>query len=212
MKRLFDVTVALVGLLLLSPLFGVIAVLIKFDSPGPVFFKQERIGRGFRPFFIYKFRTMVEDAARQGGSITIGNDPRITRFGRFLRKSKLDELPQLFNILRGEMSFVGPRPEVREYVERFRQDYEEILTLRPGVTDLASLKYPDEAQVLARARNPEQEYLETVLPDKINLARQYVARASFIFDLYLIVKTLVKVVGMLAGCQSAYLNPPHARF
>jgi len=131
-KRTFDVTVALLGLLLLSPVLIVAALLIKLDSRGPVFFRQERIGRGFRPFLIYKFRTMVQDAPRKGGPITFGEDSRITRVGRFLRKTKIDEIPQLINVLKGEMSFVGPRPEVRKYVELFRRDYEEILKIRPG--------------------------------------------------------------------------------
>src|SRR5205823_3489062 len=132
--------------------------------PGPIFFRQERIGKKFRPFFIYKFRTMEHDAPRRDGLITIGADPRITRVGRILRKTKIDELPQLVNILKGEMSFVGPRPEVSHYVALFRRDYEEILTVRPGITDLASLKYRDEAEVLRHAENPQEEYVRHVLP------------------------------------------------
>jgi len=131
MKRTFDIVVSVLGLVLLSPLGAVVALLIKWDSRGPVFFRQERVGRGFRPFFIYKFRTMVEDAPRRGGLITVGEDPRITRVGWYLRKTKIDELPQLINVLKGEMRFVGPRPEVRQYVELFRKDYEEILKVRP---------------------------------------------------------------------------------
>lgn len=192
-KRLFDIVASLLGLLLLFPLFILVAGLIKFDSVGPVFFRQERVGRGFRPFYIMKFRTMVQDAKRGGRLITIANDPRITRVGRFLRKTKIDELPQLINVLKGEMSVVGPRPEIRKYVELFREDYEEILKVRPGITDMASVKYRDEATAFGTAENPEQEYLKRVLPDKIRLARQYVEKASFLFDLKLILQTILKL-------------------
>jgi len=176
------------------PLLLLVTLLIKLDSPGPIFFRQERIGKGFHPFFIYKFRTMVHNAPRKGGLITVGADPRITRVGRILRKTKIDELPQLVNILWGEMSFVGPRPEVPHYVELFRRDYEEILTVRPGITDLASLKYRDEAEVLRHAENPEEEYVRHVLPDKIRLAKEYLRRSSLFFDMTLIFKTLLALV------------------
>ena len=194
MKRVFDIVVAFLGLSLLLPLLLLVAFLIKLDSPGPIFFKQERMGKGFRPFLIYKFRTMVQDAPGKGGSITVGADSRITRLGRILRKTKIDELPQLFNILRGEMSFVGPRPEVPQYVELFRRDYEEILNVLPGITDLASLKYRDEAEVLRHAENPEEEYVRHVLPDKIRLAKEYRRRSSLFFDMTLIFKTLLALV------------------
>jgi len=194
MKRVFDIVVAFLGLSLLLPLLLLVAFLIKLDSPGPIFFKQERMGKGFRPFLIYKFRTMVQDAPGKGGSITVGADSRITRLGRILRKTKIDELPQLFNILRGEMSFVGPRPEVPQYVELFRRDYEEILNVLPGITDLASLKYRDEAEVLRHAENPEEEYVRHVLPEKIRLAKEYLRRSSLFFDLTLIFKTLLALV------------------
>jgi lipopolysaccharide/colanic/teichoic acid biosynthesis glycosyltransferase len=183
MKRVFDIVMALAGLILLSPLLLVTAILIKLDSPGRIFFRQERMGKGFQPFFIYKFRTMVQDASHMGRPITFGGDPRITRVGQFLRQTKIDELPQLINVLRGDMTFVGPRPEVREFVELFREDYEEILTVRPGITDLASLKYRDEAAVLGCCNNPQEEYLRHVLPDKINLNKEYIRRSSFFFDL-----------------------------
>jgi lipopolysaccharide/colanic/teichoic acid biosynthesis glycosyltransferase len=193
MKRIFDLGTASLGLLLLLPLFLVAAVLIRLDTPGPVFFRQERIGRGFQPFFIYKLRTMIENAPGLGQPITIGNDPRITRVGRVLRKFKLDELPQLINVVKGDMTFVGPRPEVRRYVELFRRDYDEILKVRPGITDLASIKYSDEATWLARFPDPEKEYATRLLPDKISLAKEYVRRSSLIFDLRLILKTLEKL-------------------
>src|SRR6266481_4111096 len=191
MKRIFDIVVSLVGLILLLPLLVFVAVLIKLDSRGPVFFRQQRIGMAFRPFQILKFRTMIDNAQRRGGLITFAGDTRITRVGGILRKTKIDELPQLINVLRGDMTFVGPRPEVPEFVELFRQDYEEILTVRPGMTDLASLKYRDEAAVLGCSNNPQEEYLRHVLPDKINLNKEYIRRSSFFFDLTLILKTLL---------------------
>jgi lipopolysaccharide/colanic/teichoic acid biosynthesis glycosyltransferase len=190
-KQAFDIVVAFVGLLLLSPLLLLVALLITIDSRGPVYFRQERVGRDFRPFLIYKFRTMVQDASRKGGSITFGLDPRITRVGRLLRKTKIDELPQLINVLRGEMSFVGPRPEVWQYVELFRQDYEEILKVLPGITDLASLRYRHEAEILGRSENPEDEYVRRVLPEKIRLAKEYVRRSSLLFDVTIIFKTIL---------------------
>jgi lipopolysaccharide/colanic/teichoic acid biosynthesis glycosyltransferase len=192
-KRSFDVIAALVGLILLSPLLLLVALLIKLDSPGPALFRQERIGKGFHPFRIYKFRTMVHDAARRGGTITFGSDPRITRLGWVLRKTKIDEVPQLFNVLRGDMSFVGPRPEVRPYVELFREDYEEILQVVPGITDLASVQYRDEAEVLGRFADPEAAYIRHILPDKIKLAKEYIRRSSFIFDITLILRTFLKL-------------------
>jgi len=193
MKRVFDIVAALLGLLILSPFAVVIALLIKLDSSGPVFFRQERMGRGFRPFFIYKFRTMLQDAPLNGSGVTFAGDPRITLVGRFLRKTKIDELPQLINVVRGEMSLVGPRPEVRQYVELLREEYEEILKIRPGITDLASLEYRDEEAVLGQSENPEAHYLRWVLPDKIRLAKEYMRRSSFFFDLALILKTLPKL-------------------
>jgi lipopolysaccharide/colanic/teichoic acid biosynthesis glycosyltransferase len=191
MKRGFDIVVSLTALILLIPLMVVAATIIKLDSEGPVFFRQERIGKGFRPFWIYKFRTMQQ--APIGLQVTVGNDPRITRVGWFLRQTKIDELPQLINILRGEMSFVGPRPEVPQYVQLFQQEYQEILTVRPGLTDLASLKYRDEAALLAQSENPEEEYRMRVLPDKIELAKDYLRQASLLFDLKIILKTLFKL-------------------
>jgi lipopolysaccharide/colanic/teichoic acid biosynthesis glycosyltransferase len=192
-KRSFDIAVSSLALLVCLPLFLVIALWIKLDSKGPAFFSQQRIGKHFRPFWIYKFRSMVEDAPLKGGQITSGNDARITKVGCFLRKTKLDELPQLLNVLKGEMSLVGPRPEVLKYVLLFWNDYKEILCVHPGITDLASLKYRDEATLLAESSNPEQEYLERVLPDKIKLAKEYVKKSSFFFDLTLILRTPLRL-------------------
>jgi lipopolysaccharide/colanic/teichoic acid biosynthesis glycosyltransferase len=193
MKRLFDVAVALAALAILAPLLALVAVLIKLDSPGPVLFRQIRIGKGFRPFRIYKFRTMVWGGAA-GRLVTVAGDPRVTRIGAWLRRAKLDELPQLLNILRGDMTVVGPRPEVPRYVEAFHEDYQEILRVRPGLTDLASLKYRDESALLGRSADPEEEYLRRVLPDKIRLAKEYIQRSSLAFDLRLIFRTLREVV------------------
>jgi lipopolysaccharide/colanic/teichoic acid biosynthesis glycosyltransferase len=194
MRRIFDIAVAAAGLILLSPLLLLVAILIKLDWRGPILFKQERIGREFRPFRIYKFRTM-RDGAHATSSLTIGADPRITRIGKYLRASKIDELPQLLNVLKGDMSLVGPRPEVPRYVELFHSDYEYILTVRPGLTDLASLKYSDEASILGQSVNPEGDYIARVLPDKIRLAKEYIQRSSFWFDARLIVATVVKLFG-----------------
>lgn len=193
-KRTLDILAASVGLVLLSPLLIVVAIGVKLTSPGPALFKQERIGRGFRPFLIHKFRTMVQDAPRRGGPITFGDDPRITRLGRILRKTKIDEFPQLFNVLRGDMSIVGPRPEAPRYVEMFRSDYEEILRVRPGITDLASLKYRDEATLLGLAANPEEEYVQRILPEKIRLAKEYIEKASFLVDLTIIIRTALSIL------------------
>lgn len=193
-KRFFDVVFSMLGLLLLAPLLAAAACLVRLTSPGPVLFRQERIGRGFRPFTIYKFRTMVADAPRRGAAITCGDDPRITPVGRFLRKTKIDELPQLFNVLRGDMSFVGPRPEVRCFVDLFPDDYREILSVRPGITDIASITYCDEATMLGQVADPQAEYIRVILPHKISLAKEYRRRSSLLFDLGLILQTLVAVV------------------
>jgi lipopolysaccharide/colanic/teichoic acid biosynthesis glycosyltransferase len=201
MKRGFDIVASFTTLVLMLPLMALIALLIKLDSEGPVFFKQERIGKRFRPFWIYKFRTMRKPSMEKGRQITIGNDPRITRIGRMLRQTKLDELPQLINIVKGEMSFVGPRPEVPRYVQLYQQEYQEILTVRPGLTDLASLKYRDEAVLLARAANPEEEYITRVLPDKIRLSKDYIRRSSFLYDLGLIRKTISAVFVVRASSR-----------
>ena len=192
-KRLLDILASAFGLLVVWPALLAAAVLIKLDSKGPVLFRQRRVGRGFKTFFILKLRTMAADAPARGGAITAGGDPRVTRVGRWLRRSKLDELPQLWNVLKGEMSLVGPRPEVPEFVEKFRADYEKVLTIRPGITDLASLRYRDEEAVLASYPDPEQAYIERILPDKIALAKRYVDTASLGLDARILLQTLVKV-------------------
>jgi len=188
-KRAFDIASAVLGLALLAPLFLVVAAWIKLDSPGPVFFRQERIGRGGTPFRIHKFRTMRVEAA--GPALTVGADPRITRAGAFLRRTKIDELPQLLDVLRGDMSVVGPRPEVARYVAAYPPALrEKVLSVRPGITDPASLQFRDESTLLARAADPEREYREVVLPAKLRLAADYVDTASLGGDLRLIAATL----------------------
>ncbi|MFZ1745438.1 MAG: polysaccharide biosynthesis protein [Nitrospirales bacterium] len=195
-KRVVDTLGAFLGLVVCTPLFVVLAILIKMDSRGPVLFRQVRVGRGFRPFCLYKFRTMASDASKKGGELTIGEDPRVTRIGRFLRQLKLDELPQLFNVLIGDMSLVGPRPEVAYYVEKFKEDYHDVLTVRPGLTDLASLKYIDEQGMLGKVEKPEDEYTNTILPEKIRLAKLYIEHASLAFDLAVIAQTLLQLLGL----------------
>jgi lipopolysaccharide/colanic/teichoic acid biosynthesis glycosyltransferase len=190
-KRLFDVFCAGLGLLLLSPLWILVAIWIKLDSPGPVLFRQERVGRFGQPFFIHKFRSMRVDAPALGPQITVGDDPRITRSGRFLRASKIDELPQLWDVFRGAMSLVGPRPEVPRYVALYTPEQRElVLSVRPGITDPASLQFRHESEILARAADPEREYVEVILPAKLRIAGDYVRHASVWGDLRLILATL----------------------
>jgi lipopolysaccharide/colanic/teichoic acid biosynthesis glycosyltransferase len=191
-KRSFDVVAAATGLLLLGPVLLACAFAVKATSPGPALFTQERMGRAFRPFRLLKFRSMAHGAA--GAQVTTAGDARVTPVGRVLRKTKLDELPQLINVLRGEMSLVGPRPEVRRYVEAFREDYARILEVRPGITDFAAIEYRDEEAILARSANPERAYVEEVLPAKIRLYYKYLERRSFSTDLVLIFRTLGAII------------------
>lgn len=194
-KRVFDFVAASIGLIVLLPVMLVAMLAIKCTSRGPVLFGHRRVGRSFRPFNVYKFRTMVADAAT-GGPITWGGrrDPRITRVGQILRATKIDELPQLLNVLKGEMSLVGPRPEVEDFVKLFRDDYREILQVRPGITDFASLKFRDEAAVMASYDNPQDAYVRYLLPEKIELAKDYIRRSSFTLDMVLILRTLLRIV------------------
>ena len=194
-KRLFDLFFTIPGLILLSPLFTIIATWIKFDSQGPVFFRQERVGRYGKLFRIFKFRTMCTDAEAKGRQITVGADPRITRSGAFLRKYKLDELPQLLNVLAGEMSLVGPRPEVPRYVALYPENVREhVLSVPPGITDYASIEYKDENDILGRAVDPDKAYIEEVMPAKLAYYLRYVAGRSLWVDLKLIVKTIKAIV------------------
>lgn len=193
-KRLFDILCASAGLLLLAPFFAVTAVLIKRDSSGPVFFRQTRMGQFGKPFRIYKFRTMCLDAEKKGAQVSTGDDPRITRTGRFLRKYKIDELPQLLNVVSGEMSLVGPRPEVPKYVAAYPVDYALVLSVRPGITDYAALAFKDENELLKAADDPERKYIDEILPIKIGYYKQYLAERSFGTDLKLIFKTILGIV------------------
>ena len=193
-KRLFDVLAAGAGLLVLSPLLLGVALWIRLDSKGPVLFRQVRIGRHGVPFEIVKFRTMA-DRPDTGRQLTVGQDPRVTRAGRFLRRYKLDELPQLLNVLEGSMSLVGPRPEVPRYVECYPPAARSaVLSVRPGITDLAAILYKDESTVLGQARDPERAYLETILPVKLEYYQRYVRERSFWLDLRIIFRTLAAIV------------------
>ena len=193
MKRTCDICLATLGLIITSPLLALIALLIKLDSAGPVIFRQIRVGQGFRPFAIRKFRTMVANDSVGGPLVTVGRDCRITRIGHILRGLKLDELPQLWNVLLGDMSLVGPRPEVPRFVECARAEFAEVLTVRPGITDLASLKYIDEAAILAASANPEEEYQHKVLPEKLRLAKLYIRHMSLRLDFAIILQTVLRI-------------------
>ncbi|MCE5286408.1 MAG: sugar transferase [Pelosinus sp.] len=193
-KRCFDLIFTIPGVILLMPVFLFISIWIKLDSFGPVFFRQERVGLAGIPFRIYKFRTMIVDAERKGKQITVGADRRITQSGQFLRKYKLDELPQLFNILTGEMSLVGPRPEVPRYVAEYPEEMRKlVLSVPPGITDYASIEYKDENEILGRALDPEKAYIEEVLPVKLKYYIQYVQQRNVFLDFWLIIKTFLAI-------------------
>jgi lipopolysaccharide/colanic/teichoic acid biosynthesis glycosyltransferase len=193
-KRIFDFFFSLAGLIILAPLFIIISLWIKIDSQGSVVFCQDRVGKLGKEFKIFKFRTMVENAESLGKQITVSGDSRITTCGSFLRKYKLDELPQLFNVLRGEMSLVGPRPEVPKYVRLYTSEQRQVLSVLPGITDLASIKFRNENEILAQAFDPEKVYIEQIMPNKLELNQAYIRQSSFFFDLYLILETLRRLV------------------
>lgn len=193
-KRQFDFVLALMGLLALSPLFLVVAAWIKFDSRGPVFFRQVRVGLNGQTFRIHKFRTMRIDAEKMGPQLTIGQDSRVTSSGQFLRKYKLDELAQLLDVLQGKMSFVGPRPEVPRYVEKYPEALKgKALSVRPGITDWASLEFKDENEILGQSADPERDYVEKIIPIKLKYHLQYIENASMGQDLVLIFRTLKEI-------------------
>jgi len=192
-KRLFDVLASLAGLVILSPLFVLIAVAIKLDSPGPVFFRGRRVGRNGCLFDIYKFRSMVVDADRKGPGITTAGDPRITRVGNALRRTKLDELPQLINVVRGEMSLVGPRPEDTRYVALYTSEQRRVLSVRPGITSPASLRFRQEEDLL-RGEDWRRVYREQVVPAKLQIELDYLERASLWRDLGILVQTVLALV------------------
>lgn len=193
-KRVFDISSSLIGIVCLSPIILFSAGLIRLSSSGPVFYRGLRVGRYGKMFRIFKFRTMLVDAESRGASSTSDDDPRVTRIGKFLRKYKLDELPQLINVLRGDMSIVGPRPEVKKFTDLFSVEESTILTIRPGITDWASLWNPDEGALLQGSLDPDQDYLEKIRPEKIRLQLKYVRERSFWTDLRIIFQTLQVVV------------------
>ena len=194
MKRLFDVIASISGLIVLSPLFFLLAVWIKCDSRGPVFYRQVRVGRGNRDFRIFKFRSM-RVGADKGSLVTIGGrDPRITRSGYYIRKYKFDEFPQLINVFLGDMSLVGPRPEVRHYVDYWTPEQMRGLDVRPGITDPASIKFRKEKELMEKADNPEDYYIHVLMQEKIQLYLEYVKNASFFYDLKLIFKTFKVII------------------
>jgi len=193
-KRLFDLLFVILGLVVLSPVFLVISLLIKRDDNGPVLFKQERVGLNGKPFKVLKFRTMVIDAEQQGAKVTTSGDSRITKTGQWLRKYKLDELPQLINVLKGEMSLVGPRPEVPEYVAFYSEEQKQtVLSVLPGITDLASIEFRNENELLTGSQDPVNDYREKVLPIKLAYYEQYVKERSLWIDFKLILKTIVAI-------------------
>lgn len=191
-KRLFDIVCAALGLLVLSPVLLVCALLVGLTSPGGVLFRQERVGKDGVPFTIYKFRSMRKDNA--GLKISTSGDSRITPVGRVLRKTKLDELPQLWNVLKGDMSFVGPRPEVQEYTDLYTPGQRQVLLVRPGITGLASIRYRNENDLLSASADPNRTYIEEVMPAKLALDLEYIPRACVSYDIKLILETLVTVV------------------
>ena len=192
--RLLDIVLSLLGLIFLLPIFVILAVWIKFDSQGSIFFRQIRVGKEGQDFRIYKFRTMIVNAEKMG-IITIGErDPRITNSGYFLRKYKLDELPQLINVFKGEMSFVGPRPEVRKYVEMYNQEQLKILTVKPGITDYASIEYINEDEILGKSLDPEKTYIEEIMPQKIKYNMKYINKKTVIEYFKIIFLTIIKII------------------
>ena len=194
MKRIFDIVMSGLGLICLSPLFLVLAVWIKSDSAGPVFYRQVRVGRGNKDFRLFKFRSMRPDSDKLGLITVGGHDPRVTRSGYYIRKYKLDEFPQLINVFVGDMSLVGPRPEVRKYVDLYTPEQLRVLNVRPGITSLASIRYRNENEILAKAEDPDKAHVEQIMPDKIAIDLEYVENASLTNDIKLIFKTFGEII------------------
>lgn len=193
-KRLFDIVSSLIGLVIFSPFFLLISLLIIVTSKGGVFYSQTRVGKGREEFKLLKFRTMKPNSDK-AGQLTVGtNDARITGVGKFLRKFKLDEIPQLINVIKGDMSIVGPRPEVPNYVNQYSKEQLKVLTVRPGLTDLASIEFINEDELLGQAKNPEKEYVEVIMPKKLVLNIQYINNQSFFGDIWLIFRTFSKIL------------------
>lgn len=193
LKRLFDIIVSFIGIFLLIPVFVIIGILMVFSCGFPLFYFQTRVGLNNKDFKLFKFRTMHLNADKKGLLTVGGRDPRVTAIGYYLRKYKLDELPQLFNVLFGTMSLVGPRPEVRKYVDLYSKDQKLVLTVKPGITDYASLEYINENELLAKSLNPEQTYIEEIMPAKLKLNEKYILQQSILIDLKIIFKTIFKI-------------------
>ena len=196
LKRLFDIVASFCGIVILFPLIVIVSILIKLTSKGPVLFKQVRVTKNGRLFKIYKFRTMRENS-EGNKQITVGNDSRITGVGHILRKTKLDELPQLFNVLKGEMSLVGSRPEVPKYVELYTEEQREILKVSAGITDYASIYFSNESELLGEAENPEEFYIKKIMPYKIELNKKYIKEIGIVTDIKLIILTILKILGLV---------------
>lgn len=195
LKRIFDIAFSIFGIVFFLPVFLIIGVLIKLDSKGEIIFKQTRVTKNGKEFKIYKFRTMIKET-EGNKQITVGKDNRITKVGSFLRKTKLDELPQLFNIIKGEMSFVGPRPEVPKYVSYYTDEQKEILKVRAGITDYASIYFSNESEILGQQNDPEKYYIEEIMPYKIKLNKKYIDNMGIITDIKIIILTILKIAGV----------------
>jgi len=194
LKRLFDIVCSFIGIVILLPVFIIISLFVVLDSRGGIFYRQVRVGKNNKAFFLLKFRTMQTGADKKG-LLTVGSkDSRVTRVGYYLRKYKLDELPQLFNVLFGSMSLVGPRPEVRKYVDLYNAEQQKVLTVKPGITDYASIEYSNENEILAKAENPEQIYINEIMPHKLLLNLKYIHEQGFVTDVKIIFKTIGKIV------------------
>ena len=193
-KRIFDIVASLAGLIILLPVFLLIALWIMLDSRGGVFYRQSRVGRHGKDFLLFKFRSMRTDADKKGLLTVGGRDSRITRAGFFIRKYKIDELPQLLNVLCGDMSLVGPRPEVRKYVELYNEEQKKVLSVRPGITDYASIEYSEENELLGKAADPEYVYIHEIMPEKLRLSLRYIREQGFGTDLRIIFRTIGKIL------------------
>jgi len=193
-KRIFDIVFSFIGLVLLLPFFIIIALLIVIDSPGGVFYKQARVGKNGIDFYLFKFRSMRTGADKKGLLTVGGRDSRITRMGYFIRKYKIDELPQLLNVFLGDMSLVGPRPEVRKYVDLYNEEQKQVLSVKPGITDYASIEYSNENEILGKAENPERVYINEIMPAKLELNLKYIDEQGIITDLKIIFKTIGKII------------------
>jgi lipopolysaccharide/colanic/teichoic acid biosynthesis glycosyltransferase len=193
-KRIFDILLSTIGLIILIPLGALIAIVIFIDDHGPVFFAQKRIGLNLRPFTLYKFRSMTVNKDASAGSFDAGNQSRVTNIGKLLRKTKLDELPQLINVFKGDMSFVGPRPEVKKWVDVYPQQWAFVLTVKPGITDNAAILFRNEEEILALTTNPENHYKEIILPQKLDIYSKYINNHSFTGDLKIIINTFYSIL------------------